>query len=213
MEKRSIVDFKLESMSMDYKREFFYKLDMMLKEIHTSGGYVMDFSPKSIYVSDITRIPAFTSISSFQNTYINPDDVKRANLLMMADLAFCCYLPEYSLDNGLLNPEVLATGFDNFKSYFPEEDVEYYKSIFELDYADDNAPILYYSDYINQKKSSSSNEQKNSKTYIKSTPAGKAMSHSSDEAAFASNILMMCIVGIISILSVFGILQFVRYFF
>lgn len=213
MEKRSIVDFKLEMMSMDYKREFFYKLDMMLKEIHNSGGYVMDFNPKSIYISDTTRTPAFTSISSFQNTYVNPADVKRANLLMMADLAFCCYLPEYSLENGLLNPEVLASGFDNFKSYFPEEDVEYYESIFKLDYADDNSSILYYSDYINQKRISSNNEHKNSRTYVKSTPAGKAMSQTSEEAAFASNILMMCIVGIVSILSVFGILQFVRYFF
>ena len=96
MEKKTIVEFGLSSMSMDYKREFLYKLDFMLKEIHESGGFVTSFDPNTIYITEDTRMPMFSSIRRFLPNEEDQQNIKVANLLWMADLAFCLYLPDYN---------------------------------------------------------------------------------------------------------------------
>lgn len=212
MDKVSIVDFNLSSMSMEYKREFFYKLDWAMKQIHESGGYVSDFDPNHIYVDQETRTPSFESIYPFSYTYSDSKDLKKANMLFLADLAFCTYLPEYNLRNGLLNPEVLSSRFDDFSEYFPEEDVDYYRSIFTMDYSDDNIPVVYYSDYINKKMENGSITSSNTMRYVKSTPAGRAMTASDGEAGYINYVFITCVVFAVVMLTVFGILYFTGIF-
>ena len=212
MDKLSIVDFGLSSMSMEYKREFFYKLDFAMKQIHESGGYVSDFNPNHIYIDDMTRTPSFDSIYPFSYTYSDINDLKKANMLWLADLAFCTYLPDYDLSNGLLNPEVLSSRFDDFKEYFPEDDVDYYRNIFTMDYSDSSVLVAYYSDYINKKMENGSITSSNTMSYVKSTPIGKAMAANDNEAGYINYVFITSVVCAVVMLSIFAILYFMGIF-
>jgi len=209
--KQSIVDFNLSSMSMEYKREFFYKLDLVMKQLHENGSYVTDFSPNSILIDEVTRIPSFTQISTFSSSYVDPRDLKKANMLWLADLAFCSYLPEYSLSQGLLNPEVLSLRFSDFQEYFPEDDVEFYRDVFNVDFADDSTPVIYYSDYINKKTGNVSRSSGNAISYVKSTTAGRAMAGSDNEQGYINYIFIASIVLAIVILMIFGIVSLMNF--
>ena len=211
MEKRTIVEFGLSTMSMDYKREFLYKLDSMLKEIHESGGFVTSFDPNTIYITEDTRMPVFSSIRRFLPDEEDQQNIKVANLLWMADLAFCLYLPDYNLANGLLNPEVISMYFQDFKGYFPEEDVDYYASIFQLDYSLSVLPTQYYSDYINTKmEANQASAYSSHKSYSKSTLAGRMMSEKNNirNAGYANYILMTSLVGSLLLLGVWFLFSF-----
>ena len=208
MEKKTIVEFGLSSMSMDYKREFLYKLDSMLKEIHESGGFVTSFDPNTIYITEDTRMPMFSSIRRFLPNEEDQQNIKVANLLWMADLAFCLYLPDYNLENGLLNPEVISMYFHDFKGYFPEEDVDYYASIFQLDYSLPNLPVQYFSDYIDRKMSSNqASMYSNQESYSKSTLAGRMMSEKNN-SGYANYILMTSLVGSLLLLGIWFLFSF-----
>lgn len=212
MEKQNIIDFNLSSMSMEYKREFFYKLDLALKQIHMSGGFVSNFNPDSIYIDINTRTPSFEAVYPFQTTYSDSEDVKKANLLWLADLAFCSYLPDYNLNSGLLNPEVVSLRFEDFKEYFPEDDVDYYRQIFTMNYSDRTLTPSYYSDYIKKQLNDGSKSQSNGMHYVKSTPAGKAMSTRDSEAAYINYVFMTCVVLSFTILIVFVLMNMMNIF-
>lgn len=209
--KQSIVDFNLSSMSMEYKREFFYKLDSVMKQLHESGSYVTNFNPDSILIDNVTRIPSFMQISTFSSSYEDPRDLKKANMLWLADLAFCSYLPEYGLNQGLLNPEVLSLRFSDFQEYFPEEDIDFYREVFNMDFADDSVPVIYYSDYINKKTDNVSRSSGNAISYVKSTAAGRAMAGSDNEQGYINYIFITCVVLAIVILMVFGVISLMNF--
>ncbi|MDD6224063.1 MAG: hypothetical protein PUB18_03590 [bacterium] len=212
MEKLSLLDFKLPLMSMEYKREFFYKLDLSLKQIHIAGGYVNNFNPDSIFVDEVTKTPSFTAIFPLDQPYSNSDDIKKANLLWLADLAFCCYLPDYDLKQGLLNPEVVSVRFEDFQEYVPAEDVEYYRSIFTMNYGDPTISPSYYSDYIQKQLEDVAKHQSSGISYVKSTPIGRAMSTKDKEAAYIHYLFIICVVLSFIVFSLFILINILPVF-
>lgn len=205
MDKMNIVDFGLPRMSSDYKRSFFYQLDRQLKMIHQNGGIVQNFSPFSIFVDEETRTPSFQAVYPASRYYFDEEDQKQArvnDIRMISTLAFCMYLageePEYSLGNGLLQFDVLKNNMDFTCTYFPEEDLDYYKQVF----SDGVEEPIYYSDYIDQKMNSM-NTRGNSISLSKSTEAGRALSPKNGEAAYVNYVLTFSIVGTLVMLGAF----------
>ncbi len=207
MGRLNIIDFGLSERTNDYKRNFFYQLDAQLKRIHQSGGIVRNFNPQSVFVEEETRTPSFQAVYPSSNSFFDSEDLKRAqieDIEMLSSLAFCVYLSDgesgYNLDNGLLQFSVLQSNMDFVKTYFPEEDIEYYSQVF----GNLEEPI-YYSDYIDRKMSQSSSLG-NSRTLTKSTEAGRAMAQNSGEAAYVNYILMFTMVAVLTMLSIFAYL-------
>ena len=98
--------------------------------------------------------------------------------------------------------------FQDFKGYFPEEDVDYYASIFQLDYSLPVLPIQYYSDYINAKMDANQASSYSShKSYSKSTLAGRMMSEKNN-SGYANYILMTSLVGSLLLLGVWFLFSF-----
>jgi len=203
MGRLNIIDFGLSNMSSDYKRNFFYQLDAQLKEIHHNGGIVRNFNPQSVYVDEETRTPSFQVVYPNSSSFFDDEDLKRAqveDIEMLSTLAFCTYLSDgemgYNLENGLLQFSVLQNNADFVRTYFPEEDLDYYQQVF----GGLETP-LYYSDYINQKMNG--NARGNSRALTKSTEAGRAMAQSGEEAAYVNYVLAFSLVSILTILSIF----------
>lgn len=210
MGKQNIIEFGLGKMSTDYKRGFFYQLDAQLKRIHQSGGIVRNFSPQSVYIDEETRIPSFQAIYPNSQYFFDSDDQKRAqveDVELLSTLALCVYLAgeeaEYNLENGLLQFDVLKNNIDFVTTYFPEEDLDYYKQVF----SDSDVPI-YYSDFIDQKMRTSSSFG-NSRSLVRSTEAGKAMAQRNQEAAYVNYVLMFTVVAVLTILSIFFYFSYV----
>ena len=112
------------------------------------------------------------------------------------------------MENGLLNPEVISMYFHDFKGYFPEEDVDYYASIFQLDYSLPNLPVQYFSDYIDRKMSSNqASMYSNQKSYSKSTLSGRMMSEKNN-SGYANYILMTSLVGSLLLLGIWFLFSF-----
>lgn len=212
--KNSIVDFELTKMSEGYKRDFFYQLDTQLKLIHQQGGIVRDFSPYSIFLDNDTRTPSFRVIYPASKYFSDDADKKLAqveDIKMLATLTFGIYLSgiqeEYSIENGLFQFEVLRNNLDFTKQYFPEEDWEYYKRVFEEELLE---PI-YYSDFINQKLSDSNRVSGNNRSLVKSTEVGRAMAQTDSESAYVDHILTFLIVGVLTVLMIFGYIYLTRF--
>ena len=196
MEKLNIVDYGISSRSIEEKRQFLFNLDYQLKYIHNNDGYVRNVDFKNIYVDATNNFPYFEDIYSISKSgFDNPNEIKKVNLIWLANLAICLYLPEYRLENGLMSLEVLISNFDQVKSYIPESDVDYYRNIlFNTD------SISYFSDYLQKQNSSNSKMASNAMQYIKSTPAGRAMATNDSEAGIANYVFITCLVFALIIL-------------
>ena len=131
--------------------------------------------------------------------------------LALANLAFCSYLPDYNLNYGLLSYDVINQHFNEFISYFPEIDRDYYKSIFIDSYENKKLPsdIVYYSDYVIKQHQNSSNSN-SSLAYIKATEAGRAFANQ-DEAAFGHSFFFLTIVASIIVVLVGFLIYFSSY--
>lgn len=210
MGRLNIIDFNLSNMSSDYKRNFFYQLDAQLKEIHRNGGIVRSFNPQSVYIDEETRIPSFQVVYPNSSSFFDEEDLKRAqveDIEMLSTLAFCTYLSDgemgYNLENGLLQFSVLQNNADFVRTYFPEEDLDYYQQVFG-----GLEKPLYYSDYIDRKMNG--NTMGNSRSLTKSTEAGRAMAQKGEEAAYVNYILAFSLVSILTILSIFAYFYLTR---
>lgn len=206
MGKLNIIEFGLARMSNDYKRNFFYQLDAQLKRIHQNGGIVRNFSPKYVYIDTETRTPAFQIIYPSSSYFFDIEDQRKAqveDIQMLACLSFCVYLSgeeaEYCLENGLLQFEVLKNNWDFIVTYLPEEDIVYYKQIFNSTIEDE---LSYYSDYIDQRRNIDG-ALATSRALSKSTEAGRAMAGKDSEAAYVNYILTFSIVGILTMFLIF----------
>lgn len=197
MAKLNIIDYGIASHSIEEKREFLYNLDYQLKYIHEHDGYVRNMDPRNIYVDDSNNFPYFEDFYSISKSgFENPNEIKKVNLLWLADLAFCLYLPDYHLENGLFSLEVLNSNFEQIKTYFPAKDVDYYRNIFS-----DIHDISYFSDYFQKTDSDNSKVAANAIQYIKSTPAGRAMALKDDESGLVNYVFITCVVFALVILA------------
>ena len=196
MGKINIIDYSISSRSMEEKRQFLFNLDYQLKYIHNNDGYVRHIDSSNIYIDTDNNFPYFEDIYSIsKGGFENPNEIKKVNLLWLADLAICLYLPEYKVENGLMSLEVLVNNFDKIKGYIPETDIPYYHDILTNRHS-----ITYYSDYAQKQNDSNSRLASNAMQYIKSTPAGRAMASNDNEAGIANYIFITCFVFALVIL-------------
>ena len=204
----SLLDMNFKQLSMADKRIAFILMDSMLKKLHEKNLMVTDFSLNKIYYQD--GYYSFEDVSLISDYYANNKDVAIfSNVLALANLAFCSYLPDYQLNQGMLNFDVISSNFDNFASYLPEEDRDYYKGILVDSYQNGKVDghTLYYSDYIiNLGKNN--NGSNNSLAYVKETEDGKAFASQDNEAACGNNFFLMTIV----VSLVVGLIGIIFYF-
>lgn len=204
----SLLDMNFKQLSMADKRIAFIRMDSMLKKLHEKNLMVTDFSLNKIYYQD--GYYSFEDVSLISDYYANNRDAAIfSNVLALANLAFCSYLPDYQLNQGMLNFDVISSNFDNFASYLPEEDRDYYKGILVDSYQNGKVDghTLYYSDYIiNLGKNN--NGSNSSLAYVKATEAGKAFASQDNEAAFGNNFFLMTIV----VSLVVGLIGIIFYF-
>lgn len=205
----NLVDMNFKQLSIADKRVAFILMDAMLKKLHDKNMIVTDFSPNKIYYQD--NYYSFERVSLISDYYANNKDIAIfSNVLALANLAFCSYLPDYNLSNGMLNFDVICDNFDNFAGYLPEEDRDYYRGVLVDSYKKGkiDGHILYYSDYIINKKNSNK-ESSNNLAYVKATEVGKAFASVDNESAFGNNFFLMSlvfslIIGMIGIIFYFS---------
>lgn len=209
--KVSLVDMNFKQLSVADKRVAFILMDAMLKKLHEKNMMVTDFSPDKIYYQDGYYF--FDSISSISSYYSSSKDVAIfSNVLALCNLAFCSYLPDYQLNQGLLNLDVICDNFENFSNYLPEEDRKYYKGILVDSYnkgkVEGNA--LYYADYVIELGHNNSSNS-NNLAYVKATEIGRALANNDNEAGFGYNLFLVAIVFSLIIGMVGIILYFSNY--
>lgn len=207
--KVNLIDMNFKQLSIEDKRAAFVLMDAMLKKLHEKDLMVADFNPSKIYYKD--GYYSFDSISSISNYYgSNKDVVIFSNVLALCNLAFCSYLPDYQLNQGMLNLDVVCDNFDKFSSFLPEEDRKYYKEILVDSYSkgkvDGNS--LYYSDYVIE-LGHNNNSNNSSLAYVKATEIGRAMANNDDESGFGHNLFLITmvfslVIGMIGIILCFS---------
>lgn len=208
----SLVDMNFKGLSQQSKRDSFLLLDVVLKRLHEQGIMVTDFDPSTIYFQD--GIYFFDKTSPISNYFSDKNEAILRNMLAMADLAFCTYLPDYQLKQGLLSIDVISNHFDDFSSIFHNEDKDYYRSILVDSYSTKSLPNnnIYYADYRNNlNKGTSSMGNANRVSYVKATDAGKAMADK-NEAAFGHNFFFITVVASLSIMLIGLVTYFLTYF-
>lgn len=208
--KVNLIDMNFKQLSMADKRVAFTLMDAMLKKLHEKNMMVTDFSPNKICYQD--GFYTFEDVEFITDYYANDRDVAIfSNILALCNLAFCSYLPDYQLNQGMLNFEVISNNFDNFVSYLPEEDRDYYRGVLVDSYKRGkiDGHTLYYSDHIIKLGQNHNGSNNNSLAYVKATEAGKAFANKENEAAFGHNlffitVVLSLIIGMIGIILYFS---------
>ena len=223
----NLIDLNFNDFSMEEKRETFMILDLVMKKYHENGYMITSFDPKDIYYqNELFSFSKFTRISPLNANDRNDAILK--NIIGLANLAFCCYLPLYDLSKGLLNNEVVSKYYDKFENRFVPMDRGYYRSVLVDGVVDKKLPDTpYYYDYVkkivesntndrNRKmpfmkknESNSSSENGNVRAFVKATEAGKLMTDN-QEAAFSTVFALTCLVVTLLIATVGVVLYFVR---
>lgn len=209
--KVNLVDMNFKDFSDIKTREAFILMDIALKKIHSQGLMVTDFNPKNIYFEN--GIYFFENISPINVSSVETkEEAVLKNIVELSNLAFCSYLPDYKLENGLLNVDVISDNFSNFSSYFPQEDLNYYKSILVDGYKNKKLPdCVYFTDYIvKQNKENPSKGNTSSMAYIKATEAGRMFANR-DEAAFGYKFFFLTVVFSMTVLLIGFIIGFYVY--
>lgn len=207
--KVNLLELNLKSFSLEQKRQVFFMMDLMMKQLHDSNMMITDFNPSNIYYQEgIFMFDKVSPISAYYSD--NRENAILRNVLGLSNLAFCTYLPDYRLEQGLLSYDVVHQRFNNFAFYMPEQDRAYYKSILvdsmeTKRLPDDN---IYYSDYVSKQHKNSGNS--NGFVYIKSTDIGKAFAQS-DEAAFGHNFFFMAMAASVCVALVGVVVYFSSY--
>ncbi len=195
----SLIDMGFKNFPVEEKRTAFILMDVMLKKLHEKNLMVTNFNPNRIYYEN--GYYYFEDVSPITNYYArDKEDAILRNLLGLSNLAFCSYLPEYQLNQGLLSYEVISSHFNSFSHIFVEEDRNYYKTILVDSFQSGrlSKENIYYSDYIIKNNKNGTTNSKNSLAYVKATEAGRAL-FPPDEAAFGHTFFLLTIVASISI--------------
>ena len=184
----NLIEIEFSKLSKAEKRETFAMMDIALKRIHEKNFKVDSFNPSDIYFED--GLFFYKEVTPINYNVDTKEDAILDDIIGLANLAFCSYLPSYDLSNGLLNTKVVSEQFDKFVSIFEGDDKEYYKSVLVDSYISHELPkVVYYSDFVKEKGS-------NGKGMVKSTLAGKLMDNDGlDNAAFGKTFFFACMVA------------------
>lgn len=210
--KLNLIDINFRSLSVSEKRVAFVLMDVMMKRLHANNYMVSDLSPSNIYYEDgYYYFDKVTPITAYNSE--NREQAILKNSLELANLAFCSYLPDYDLKQGLLSQNVLYNHFNDFSSVLPVEDLPYYKMILVDSYQNKKltGDSSYYYDYVlnkQNKNTTGDNTRGNNMAYIKATEVGKALASQDREAAFSNNFFMVTAISSM-LLTVAGIVLYI----
>lgn len=207
MAKVNLIDMNFKSLSLEEKRVAFVLMDVMLKRLHLKNLVVTDFSPENIYYDN--GFYYFRKVSANPVYYAaNKEEAVFKNVLSLSNLAFCSYLPDYDLKQGLLNSDIVSNNFDNFVSYLPEDDRNYYRAVLVDSYKQNRLVTdkVYYFDYI-AGTSKNSIAKGNSNMLVKATEAGRALANQ-DESAFGKDFFFLAMVTSLTLLLVGAFVYF-----
>ncbi len=201
----SLIDMNFQNLPYFEKRVAFALMDITLKKLHDKNMMVTSFEPSKVYYQD--GVYFFESVVPITNYYAsNKEEAILRDLLGLSRLAFCSYLPNYSLQNGLLSLEVISNHFQDFSNIFPEEDKRYYQSILVDGYQKRKLPeVPYYYEYMAKLNQTGSSKATNL-AYVKATEAGKAFTDK-EEAAFGNTFFFLSVVASLTIL-LFGVVVY-----
>ena len=131
-----------------------------------------------------TKLYDYAKVENISPLIVNsPEDAVVYDVIQLSTLAFCSYLPNYELKNGLLDSSVISEKFDDFSNIIEETDRDYYKEVFINTRNTGTLPNpIYYHEYVEKKETMDSSKGK-SPSLIRATEAGKLMTENK-EAAF-----------------------------
>ena len=194
----NMVDIGFNKLEHDEKRYFFMVMDIMMKRLHDNNLIVTSFNPKDIYYEDgefvFDKIEKISPVNSSSK-----DEAIRNNIENLSNLAFCCYLPAYDLNNGLLSMSVVSEQFNNFKSIFNSVDGNYYQSILVDGYRNKKLPeVPYYYDYVSSHTKEAGGK---GSSLVRATEFGKAMTDKENqEAAFGNIFFLVSLVAMVLVI-------------
>lgn len=209
----SLIDLDFKSFNMEEKRYFLMQLDLCMKRYHQHGFLITSFNPRDIYYEN--DILYFDKVAPFSPMNSNSrEEGILNNIAGLSNLAFCSYLPDYDLKNGLLNLDVVSDGIDRFDGIFNEVDFKYYKSVFD-GYKNKKLPdIPYYYDYVDTyERNNPSSGKSTSMAYVKATEAGKLYSsqfEDGNESGFGNTFFFITMVMAMLILLSGAIFYFIN---
>ena len=194
----NLSDIGFQNFSREEKRNVFLILDMVMKEYHKKGYMITSFNPKDIYYED--QVFSFSKYEKISPVSVNDEsDAILNNIISLANLAFCSYLPIYDINQGLLNSEVVGKYYPKFENNFMPIDRGYYRSVLVDSVRTKKIPeIPYYYDYIKavMKDTDLSNRNNsNVMAFIKATEAGRLMTDKNEQAAFSTVFYLTCMVS------------------
>ncbi len=184
MAKHSLVEMDFNHLDKDAKRYSFLLLDMKLKQLLDNNQMVLNFEPSNVYYDDETKLYDYAKVERISPMVVNSkEEAMIYDIIGLSTLAFCSYLPDYSLKNGLLDSGVISQKFDNFANIFDETDRDYYKEVLVDARNTGKLPEpMFYKDYV-EKKETMNNSTGKSASLVKATEAGRLMTDN-NEAAF-----------------------------
>ena len=195
---RNLIDIGFQNFTKEEKRNTFLILDMVMKEYHKKGYMITSFNPKDIYYEN--QIFSFSKYEKISPITTNDEsDAILGNIISLANLAFCSYLPIYDIKQGLLNSDVVSKYYDKFENNFIPMDRGYYRSVLVDSVGTKKLPeIPYFYDYVKhvmENTDLSNNNNSNVISFIKATEAGRLMADKNDEAAFSTTFYLTCMVS------------------
>ncbi len=154
----NLIEYRRSYRSKEEIRNILYNLSKDMKRHHQNGEYIDDFSPRTISVcwtnpTDVvfTKYRRFGQIPLSDIITFKINDIKKLSLL-----AFCLFLDDYDLENGLLNMDVVKNSIGDNLNIFIDIDRDYYKSVFS------SGNMFYYCDYVDGRISKLEDNNKNS---------------------------------------------------
>lgn len=196
-DKMALLEYLPSLKSIDDKRGLVISLDQNLKALHDQGKTIITLNPHNILIDKETKQPIFSQDLSDSTGFTNLEAWKRLNTIWLADLEMCIYLyPNYNLDYGLMDLELLSNNFSDFSSFIPSTDVEYYRQILDSSYYISNDKPIYLSTF----NLNNGSQIGTSRTYVKATAAGKAMAN--NENGVINYLFITCVVFCLIVLTI-----------
>jgi len=183
MEHQNLLDLKIKTkLDSEDKRYLLMLLSIRMKKYHEQNKMVTSFKPEDIIYQDGSF--DFLEVKNISPLLVNDKDTAILhNIIGLANLGFCLFLPDYDIANGLLDKSVVSDRFNSFVTIFDEKDRDYFKSVLVDARNTGQLPAIpYYYDYAVQKEKSDTSKGQ-SPSLIRATEAGKYMADK-EEAAF-----------------------------
>lgn len=121
-------------------------MDSAMRYIHEKGCYITSFDPNSIHIlnGSFQQIKFDNLAIADGSNGMQMRDIVRSNIFDLDDIGvgIHCHFPNQIY----INKEFLKSNFSLFEIYLPEEDVPYYKGIFE------RGAGVYYNDYVMERR-------------------------------------------------------------